>query len=172
MDHGWVEVERMAQAASAQDEQLADEHSPGAMARWQRLFGYTPVEAMHLIKQQHEDVTRDRITDEHWVLVKEEQETAGYDREAYEHSLRLPDVFKDNSATIPTTSKDGQTMLLLRLGGLLDSAEKVKEVAGLERLPKVVEGQSEVGIKKFCVVGKETQKRLEEWLVQQAILQK
>jgi hypothetical protein len=117
-------------------------------------------------------VTRERITDEHWALVQAEKEAAGYDREAYEHSLRLPDVFKDNSATIPTTGENGETVLLFRLGGLLKSAEKVKEVAGLEKLPKVVEGESEVGIVKFCVVEKETQRKLEEWLVQQAVLQK
>jgi hypothetical protein len=80
-------------------------------------------------------------------------------------------VFKDNSATIPTKGKHGETVLLFRLGGLLGSAEMVKQVAGLERLPKVVEGQSEMGIARFCVVDKETQRKLEEWLVQQAVLQ-
>jgi hypothetical protein len=55
MDPTWDEVERMAQAASAQDAQIADEYSPEAMARWQGLFGYTHVEAMHLIKQQRQD---------------------------------------------------------------------------------------------------------------------
>lgn len=63
-------------------------------------------------------------------------------------------------------------MLLFRLGGLLDSAEKVKEIAGLENLPKVVEGESGVGIMRFCLVKKETQKILEDWLVQQAVLQR
>jgi hypothetical protein len=81
-------------------------------------------------------------------------------------------VFKDNSATIPTTGENGETVLLFRLGGMLDSAEKVREVARLESMPKVVEGESGMGTVKFCLVEKETQKRLEEWLVQQAVLQK
>jgi hypothetical protein len=55
MDFNWEEVERLAQAASAQDAQVADEYSPDAIARWQRLFGYTKLEAMQLIKQQRED---------------------------------------------------------------------------------------------------------------------
>ena len=63
-------------------------------------------------------------------------------------------------------------MLLFRLGGLLDSAEKVKEVAGLEKLPRVVVGEGGMGIMKFCLVERETQKKLEEWLVQQSVLQK
>jgi hypothetical protein len=62
-------------------------------------------------------------------------------------------------------------MLLFRLGGLLDSAEKVKEIAGLDELPVVREGMSEMGIVNFCVVDRDVQKRLEEWLAQKAVLQ-
>jgi len=57
MDSTWDEVERMVQAASAQDFQIADEYSPDAIARWQRLFGYTSVDAIQLIKEQREDGT-------------------------------------------------------------------------------------------------------------------
>jgi len=62
-------------------------------------------------------------------------------------------------------------MLLFRLGGLLDTPEKVKEIAGLEELPMVKEGMSELGTVKFCVVDKYVQKNLEEWLAQRAVLQ-
>lgn len=62
-------------------------------------------------------------------------------------------------------------MLLFRLGGLLDSPEKVKEIAGLSELPVVREGMSEMGIVEFCVVDLEVQKKLEEWLAQKAVLQ-
>lgn len=96
----------------------------------------------------------------------------GYDRAAYEHSLQLPKVLKEHSATIPTTGADGETMWLFRLGGLLDSPEKVREVARLEALPKVVTGMSEMGLARFCVVGKDAQRRLEEQLTQRAVLQK
>lgn len=37
-------------------------------------------------------------------------------------------------------------MFLFRLGGLLDSPEKVKDVAGLEELPVVKEGWSAMGM--------------------------
>jgi hypothetical protein len=104
-------------------------------------------------------------------LIKDEKEALGYDREAYEHSLQLPKVFQGQSATIPTTEGDGELMLLFRMGGLLDSAEKVKEIAGLDELPVVREGMSERGTVKFCVVDMETQKKLEEWLAQKAVLQ-
>lgn len=38
-------------------------------------------------------VTRERITDELWDVVKEDWEKLGYDCEAYEHSLQLVEVF-------------------------------------------------------------------------------
>jgi hypothetical protein len=116
-------------------------------------------------------VTRDRITDDHWALIKDEKEALGYDREAYEHSLQLPKVFKGQSAFIHLPGGEGEMMLLFRLGGLLDTVEKVKEVAGLEQLPIVREGMSAMGVVKFCVVDREVQRRPEEWLTQQAILQ-
>jgi hypothetical protein len=62
-------------------------------------------------------------------------------------------------------------MLLFRLGGLLDSPEKAKEIAELEELPVVREGESEMGVVKFCVVSQEVQGKLEEWLKQRAVLQ-
>jgi hypothetical protein len=119
----------------------------------------------------HLTVTRERITDDHWTLIKDEKEALGYDREAYEHSLQLPKVFKGQSATIPTNGADGELMLLFRLGGLLDTPEKVKDIAGLDELPVVKEGMNELGPVRFCVVDKEVQKKLEEWLAQKAVLQ-
>ena len=115
--------------------------------------------------------TRERISNDHWALIKDEKEALGYDREAYEHSLELPKVFKGQSATIPTAGADGELMLLFRLGGLLDTPEKVKEIAGLDETPMVRDGMSEMGIVQFCVVDKEAQKKLEEWLAQRAVLQ-
>jgi len=63
-------------------------------------------------------------------------------------------------------------MLLFRLGGLLNTAEKVKEVASLDRVPVEQEGMSEMGPVKFCLVDKDAQKKLEEWLTQQSVLQR
>lgn len=204
MDAGWEEVERMAQAASAHDAQLANEYpSTETIERWQRLFGYSRMEAVQLISRQRNDgahfsrrgsyhrnpldaqsvlyfranltfplVTRTRITDDHWSLIAGGEEALGYDREAYEHSLRLRDVFVENSVTIPTTGEDGATLLLFPLRGLLGSPEKVKEVAKLEKLPQVREGMGSMGVIKFCLVDKAAAKKLEEWVVQKGVLQK
>ncbi|KAF2129779.1 hypothetical protein P153DRAFT_356466 [Dothidotthia symphoricarpi CBS 119687] len=173
MDAGWEELERMAQAADAADAHLASHHpTKDTIERWKDLFGYSHMEAVQLIGNQRGDVTRERITDEHWELIKDDKQAIGYDREAYEHSLQLTKVFKSQSASIPTTGADGELMLLFRLGGLLDTPEKVKDITGLDELPMVKEGTSEMGVVKFCAVDKEAQKKLEDWLTQHAVLHK
>lgn len=54
----------------------------------------------------------------------------------------------------------------------MNTAEKVKEVASLDRVPVEQEGMSEMGPVKFCLVDKDAQKKLEEWLTQQSVLQR
>jgi hypothetical protein len=63
-------------------------------------------------------------------------------------------------------------MVLFRLSGLLDTAEKVREVAGLGNVPEVKEGWNERGVVRFCVIDVEIKKKCEEWLVNQAVLRK
>jgi hypothetical protein len=173
IDDGWAEVERMAQATTAADAQIANEYPQlDTIARWKRLFGYNHVEAVHLISEQRNDLARERITDELWAVIQDEKEAAGYDREAYEHSLQIPRIYKDRSAVIQTTGPDGGMVWLFRLGGLLDTPEKVQEIAGLDKVPRVVTGIGETSLAKFCYVDKEAQKKLEEWLTQQSVLQK
>lgn len=82
------ELERMAQNANLMNGKEPDEAD---VERWVQLFKYDYLEAYHLLKAQRADVTREPISDEHWDLVKEDREAAGFDREAYEHSLTLKD---------------------------------------------------------------------------------
>ena len=63
-------------------------------------------------------------------------------------------------------------MVLFRLGGLLNSADKVKEIARLEELPSVVEGQSEMGMAKFCLVDEKAKKAVDTWLAQAQVVAK
>ena len=165
MDDSWTEVERMAQAASASDA-LESESFPTEeqLGRWQKLFSYSRREALNLIKAQRSDVTRTRITDAHWSLVRDERMKMGHDRETYEHSLQLGNVLKSQSATIP--GADGRNAFLFRLGGMLGSKEKVMEVAGLEVEPQVVEGQSEMGVALFCMIDEEAKGKIEKYLAQ------
>jgi hypothetical protein len=165
MDAGWDEVERMAAAANATDA-IAAEDFPNEeqIARWQKLFKYTRGEALTLIQAQRGDLTRTRISDSHWELVRAERESQGHDRETYEHSQQLGSLFRSQSAVLP--GADGKVRLLFRLGGMLGTAEKVKDIAKLEEVPEVVQGQSGMGKASFCVIDEEAMKALESWLAQ------
>lgn len=89
----------------------------------------------------------------------------GHDRETYEHSLQLGNVLKSQSATIPGPDGKGN-MFLFRLSGLLGNAETVREIAGLDEVPKVVEGQSEMGVANFCMVDEAAKGEIERYLAQ------
>jgi hypothetical protein len=79
-------------------------------------------------------------------------------------------LLKSQSATIP--GADGKSVIVFRLGGLLDSGEKVKEVAGLERLPRLVEGEGELGMTTFCIVDESSKKKIDAWLAQAQVVEK
>jgi len=113
-------------------------------------------------------VTRIRIPDSHWALVREEREAAGYDRETYEHSLQLKDVLNVQRTVVH--DGEGKAWCLIRLGGLLGSAEKVRDVAGLGEVPGVTEGWNEMGMVRFCMVDEKGKKNIERWGEQQQVL--
>ncbi|ORY12721.1 hypothetical protein BCR34DRAFT_563278 [Clohesyomyces aquaticus] len=166
----WEEAERMAQAMTCTDAlKAADRPTTDEINRWMRLFKYDPIQAIDAISEQRQDLARDRISDDHWELVKDEKEAMGYDRETYEHSLRLGDILKSQSMTIP--NEDGADVFIFQLGGLLDSALQVQQVAGLEELPKVVRGIGSEGRGvRFCSVTKDAQKKIEAYLAQRQII--
>ncbi|KAF2814824.1 uncharacterized protein BDZ99DRAFT_458796 [Mytilinidion resinicola] len=169
-----AELNRLADAALSTDAQAASTYpSPDTIARWQRLFHYDRKQALQLITAQRLDLSRTRISDTHWELVRPSREAAGHDRESYEHALGLGKVLKEQSATITITTADGrqEQAFVFRLGGLLENAEKVREVAGLEKLPKVVNGQGEMGPAQFCVVDLKAKGKVEDWLAMSQVAQ-
>lgn len=171
MDTGLDELERMAQAVGAADALESDKFpTEEQITRWCTLFQYTRRETLTLIRAQRSDLTRTRITDEHWELVREEREATGHDRETYEHEQQLGNVLKSQSAVIP--GPDGKCMFLFKLGGLLGDVQKVKEVAGLDETPKVVQGQGEMGMTNFCIVDEQAKKKIDEWLAQAQVVNK
>jgi len=65
---------------------------------------------------------------------------------------------------------EGKAWCLIRLGGLLGSAEKVRDVAGLGEVPGVTEGWNEMGMVRFCMVDEKGKKNIERWGEQQQVL--
>jgi hypothetical protein len=83
----FAELERM--ALNAQPEANNEEPSEEEVTRWQRLFHYSRSEATDLIQEHRSNISRQRVSDEYWELVREEKEAQWYDREAYEHDLEI-----------------------------------------------------------------------------------
>ncbi|WEW57119.1 hypothetical protein PRK78_002579 [Emydomyces testavorans] len=112
--------------------------------RWQTLFGYAPDEASESIKRHRTNLTRPRVSDQHWALVREAKEAEGHDRESYEYSMTINQVHPASWAksTEPTLSK---SMFLLKLEGLLHTPEKIQEAAHLATPPQIHEGWDEDG---------------------------
>jgi hypothetical protein len=155
------ELERLARNATTAA--LADTKPTGEdIARWQELFKYSRGEAEALITAHRADITRVPISDEHWSLISSDLEARGYNREAYEHSLGLKDLMKSQSTVVH--DGDGNRWTLLRLGGLLESREKVKEIASLENAPRVTMGMSDRGTSEFVWVDDVARGKIESWI--------
>ncbi|KAI9669084.1 MAG: hypothetical protein M1831_000676 [Alyxoria varia] len=128
-----TELENMASTAQVC---IAEEEEPSTptIEKWQNLFSYTADEAVSKIKAQRADVNRLRVSDDHWELVRDQKSAEGYDREAYEHALsRKPTRSTPTTATAQHHTAQSQRMrYLFKLGGPVDTPEKVREVLGKE----------------------------------------
>ena len=153
------ELERMALNASEHADLLSDEEpSAEKVARWQRLFYYSPTEAVNQIKQQRGDVNRARVSEEHWRCIQLRKEAEGYDREAYEHQLRL-DLGKSPhppSCTAASGQENDTANYLFKLAPPLDSPSAIQIALDLPTLPTLRRGEGSYGIELFCEVESST----------------
>ncbi|SMQ47291.1 unnamed protein product [Zymoseptoria tritici ST99CH_3D7] len=112
-------------------------------ARWRKLFLIPEDDVIETIMTHRSNLTRTRISDDHWEAIRAEMEAQGYDREAYEYELDL----QKRKAVLPTTSSSGNASndcvyYLVELSGPLDTAEKVQRAAKMTEPPAVVRGES------------------------------
>lgn len=130
------------------------------------LFNYIQLEAQYLLQKHRNDITHSHISNEHWDLVRIQREAASYDREAYEHVLQLGNLFLEQCVTLPNGGGE-----IIRLGGLLKDVGMVKEIAGLDFVPVVVEvvGREEVTAR-LCKVDGVAKGSVREWLDLQRVL--
>ncbi|KAK5701465.1 hypothetical protein LTR97_004279 [Elasticomyces elasticus] len=143
-----AELEVMAgNAGISGDETATGEAEPigKTMARWQHLFRFSPDTAVEKIIEHRNNLTRIRVSSEHWETVRDEQEVLGHDRESYEYELELA---MKKRAMLPTLvpvaemSARETVTYLVELDGPLSSAEIVRETAGMEAVPPIVAGES------------------------------
>ncbi|EME39710.1 hypothetical protein DOTSEDRAFT_139375 [Dothistroma septosporum NZE10] len=123
-----------------QDDSIPEPISTTA-ARWSKLFSIPSDDAIDLILSHRNSITRTRINDEHWDLLRPQKEAEGYDREAYEYELNLQQKKAALPNLIPAT-EDAAIRYLVELTGPLDSPKKVQRAAGMEKVPEIVHGES------------------------------
>ncbi|KAI5924752.1 hypothetical protein F4810DRAFT_718970 [Camillea tinctor] len=133
------ELEFMAQTAIQQSVQ-PDEPDHDDIKRWQSLFGFSYSQALKEIQDHRSDLSRSRISDSHWEMVRAEKEAEGFDKEAYEFSgyFKAP---KPPTIQVPIHSQN----YLLRLEGPVDSLEIVKRAAQLKEDPPIYHGTDDDG---------------------------
>lgn len=145
MDDYELQQELEALAGNAFNPDVDTEAKPEPMretiARWHTIFKLSEDEAINRIQEHRNNLTRTRISDEHWELIRSEKEPQGYDREAYEYELEL----EKKKAALPdllSAAEDSTVTYLVELKGPLDEPEKVRRAAGLDAVPAVVSGRS------------------------------
>ena len=143
------------------------------ITRWQRLFHFSHSDAVNHIEQLRIDLTRMRISDEHWEMVRSEREAQGYDRETYEYEIhRGRTSFKPSISqkeVLGAPAARGHSTFLVKLEGPLPTPQKVQEVAGLATVPNVIKGTGDTGETKFCRVDGNVKKSILEWLSREQI---
>ena len=154
-----AELEAMADNVSItearDDKPTGSEPMSATMARWQRLFNLSPDTAVDRIMDHRQDLTRMRVSDEHWETVRSDEEAQGHDRESYEYDLEL----QKKRALLPDAvpAVEGTVTYLVELDGPLSSPETVREAGDLDSVPIEVAGRSVEegrGVRLCCIDGK------------------
>ncbi|KAI1354490.1 hypothetical protein F5Y01DRAFT_302496 [Xylaria sp. FL0043] len=128
------ELELLAQAMARQSEQ-PDEPDHREIKRWQLLFGFDYAQSLHEIQNHRSNLSRLRVSDSHWNIVRAAKEAQGFNKEAYEYSCTFKSAKPPKTqATTPNQS------YLIRLGGPIDSVKKVKLASQMKHDPPVYYG--------------------------------
>lgn len=138
------------------------------ISRWQTLFALPQDAALDAIHSHRRNLTRPRVSDEHWSIIRAEQEARGFDREAYEYALELQKRRALLPESLPANEGSG-VAFLVELAGPLDTAEKVRGAAGMAEEPVVVKGRSveENREVELCCVGEEAKGALLRWAAEE-----
>lgn len=138
------------------------------ISRWQHLFSLDPSAAITQIQSHRHNLTRPRISDAHWEMIRSEKEAAGYDREAYEYELDLQKRKALLPDAVPSVEGSG-VAYLVELTGPLEMAERVRQAAGMADVPVVVNGRSvEEGRRvELCCVDEAAKAALLRWAAEE-----
>ncbi|OAP58750.1 hypothetical protein AYL99_07840 [Fonsecaea erecta] len=149
-------------ALNISDVQDKDMPSEADIERWHRLFGYSQADAVRRIEEYRSDYSRTRISDDLWATIRSRKEAEGYDREAYEYSLKNRQ--QPRGSTNSASSVSGT--FIVQLTGPLDSPETIKAALGLNEAPSMATGAGENGRADFCQIDGVTRAKLLDWLAE------
>jgi hypothetical protein len=121
------------------------------------------------IEKQKSDLTRQRISDEHWEIIRADLEARGYNRSAYEHELAAGG--KRATPGAPSKAKvsasQARATYIIKLEGPLSTPEHVTVAAGLTTPPEFIQGEGDDGDTSFCIVNGIAKQAITEWLALQ-----
>jgi hypothetical protein len=113
--------------------------------RWQRLFAFSPSQAVYEIQKWRGTFGRYTVTADTWSMIKADLNFPDYDKEAYEYAV-AKQRFHGSTASQPEFHhrQDNSAALsssyLFRLDGPIPDAETLKEFADLQSLPETLQG--------------------------------
>lgn len=112
------------------------------ISRWNRLFNIPGDDAVDRIMEHRNNLTRTRVSDEHWDAVRADKEGQGYDREAYEYELEMQKRMANLVNLLPVAEGEAEERMtfLVELSGPLGTVDAVQRAAGMGEAPEVVGG--------------------------------
>jgi hypothetical protein len=155
---------------SIQEDGTPPEPISTTISRWNRLFRIPGDDAIDMIMEHRNNLTRMRISDEHWEAVRTGKESQGYDREAYEYELGLQKRKANLSNFVPVDDEaESLVTYLVELSGPLGSLEAMQRAAGLQKAPLMVDGWSveERRSVQMCIVGNKEKRAILQWAAEQ-----
>jgi hypothetical protein len=175
MDDLALQNELEALAGNAYNPNLPEDGTPPepistTIARWNTLFKIPGDDAVDVIMEHRNNLTRTRISDEHWEAVRTSKEPQGYDREAYEYELDLQKRKANIGNAVPVDEEvESRVTYLVELSGPLENLEVMQKAAGLEKAPPAVDGWSveEGRSVKMCIVGNKEKRAILQWAAEQ-----
>ncbi|KAH7490079.1 hypothetical protein BFJ63_vAg13780 [Fusarium oxysporum f. sp. narcissi] len=118
------ELEAMTQAALLSE--YDDDIPESAIARWQKLFGYSAAMAERKITEHRNDHLRFTVSENHWTVVPDRMEAERHDHESYEHScIRTPRdaINQRQEMTMKEKRRPRASTVLVKLEGPLHSVQ-------------------------------------------------
>lgn len=165
----FAELESMAVSA-AEDCDVEYEPAEEGVTIWQTLFTYSYSEAVEQIKNQKSDYSRYRVSNDHWNLVRPQEEAQGFSREAYEHWIKRGGqltLFHGEEKSKESSVSRARSSYLILLEGILSNPKSIQVAANLLESPQAINAISENRDAVFCHIDGNSKQSIEKWLSQQ-----